>query len=453
MVTIVDASSEHPYGTTSDAIEAAMLARSHATWAEAGAPIAPPNKFGHVLVWLAAGFLGLTVLGMLSVFVGMAFPGPLMSWVSALVPAIGRFAGSDGSGVLFLGSFGIAFVSMLIAVGLGIKGQRMLREAPQLAKRARSARNIGRRRWLWGSAIAMVAVGGALFCVPFIPLFGSAEPAAAMPLDPAYLIGYALAFPGLGLIIWGFKRMGTAWQFGRASAAETQAADPRAPIVLLRSFRDDDLKIMRERTNAKGETETTFVRLEEAIADQFEAFGPLVAIGRPGEKMPTLGAARNYHSDAEWKAAVQSWIDKAQILLLVPGLTPGLGWELAEIERRGHIAKLLVLMPPNVGSAIEGLRQASVIGAAVGALSELATGTDIAEAKRANLQKRWSVLREAMHDVAAFASLPEAVPEGAIVLHLGRDLDPTVVVGPASAQEVDFERAIRLGIYGMFCKT
>ena len=64
------------------------------------------------------------------------------------------------------------------------------------------------------------------------------------------------------------------------SAAEMLAADPRRPILLLRSFRDDDAEIIAG-VDEKGTVATG--RLEEAISPPFSPYGPLVAIGKPGE--------------------------------------------------------------------------------------------------------------------------------------------------------------------------
>jgi hypothetical protein len=63
------------------------------------------------------------------------------------------------------------------------------------------------------------------------------------------------------------------------SADDLRAVDP---IVFLRSFHDDELKV-------KGRD--GYSRLEEIISKQLPLFGPLIAIGKPGELLPTLGAA------------------------------------------------------------------------------------------------------------------------------------------------------------------
>jgi hypothetical protein len=130
-------------------------------------------------------------------------------------------------------------------------------------------------------------------------------------------------------------------QLLQPTASELTAHDARRPIVLLRSFADDDLMVVTGRSK-EGLTTGDF---EESIEDQFAPFGPFVAIGKPGEPLPALGAARDYYSDAEWQDAVAKWMDEALALVVIPGLTGGLGWELETIRQYGHFDKVLVLSP------------------------------------------------------------------------------------------------------------
>jgi len=53
-------------------------------------------------------------------------------------------------------------------------------------------------------------------------------------------------------------------------------------------------------------------------------FGDLVAIGKPGETLPTPGAARLYASDAEWQKDVTSQMQNARLVVIRAGTTGGL---------------------------------------------------------------------------------------------------------------------------------
>ncbi len=255
------------------------------------------------------------------------------------------------------------------------------------------------------------------------------------------------------------------------TAAEVQAADPRRPVLLLRSFRDDDAEIVVS-VDDKGRVETD--RLEEAIAPPFSPYGPLVAIGKPGEPMPHFGAARAYFGDADWKGAIARWMDQALVLLVVPGLTKGLGWEMERIAERRHGHKMLVLMPPPDGflpwQGKVGLGWSLTTGGKFDMAStyqwqpkskwnwqwdskagKMRSTLTIAEEKEALRQQRWANLREAFKAVPGFADLPEKAPEGLIAMHLGTNGEPVLITGPEVPREADYVRAIAFAIYGMKC--
>jgi hypothetical protein len=57
--------------------------------------------------------------------------------------------------------------------------------------------------------------------------------------------------------------------------------------------------------------------------------GPVVAVGRPGEELPLLGAARLYFGDEEWREKVESLISLSQIVIIQAGHTEALEWGLS----------------------------------------------------------------------------------------------------------------------------
>ena len=46
-------------------------------------------------------------------------------------------------------------------------------------------------------------------------------------------------------------------------------------------------------------------------------------------------------------------IARAACIMLIQGRTEGLGWELGEIRRQGHLDKLMLVVPPNRGGGME----------------------------------------------------------------------------------------------------
>src|SRR6185503_8649681 len=145
------------------------------------------------------------------------------------------------------------------------------------------------------------------------------------------------------------------------------ALDGRAPVTYLRPFRDDEAMVGRpirfsfdvfrwsyiltEYTRGgmlRVMSQHGQVRLEQAIEDEVSAIGPFIAIGEPHESHPDFGATRAYFEgdDEAWRTAVQSWIARAALVVVVPGQTKGLGWELGKIQAGGITPKLLLVFPP-----------------------------------------------------------------------------------------------------------
>lgn len=88
-------------------------------------------------------------------------------------------------------------------------------------------------------------------------------------------------------------------RFGRRlRAAELFAAiqaDKRPPILYLRSFEEDRLKVSApslRRTLAERLLGRRMRRFEEVLAWSLSRYGPVTAISPPGRKLATLGAAK-----------------------------------------------------------------------------------------------------------------------------------------------------------------
>ena len=53
----------------------------------------------------------------------------------------------------------------------------------------------------------------------------------------------------------------------------------------------------------------------------------MIAIGQPGEDLPTLGAGRFYVTDDEWQTVITNLMSQAQLVVLQIGSTKGFWWE------------------------------------------------------------------------------------------------------------------------------
>ena len=84
---------------------------------------------------------------------------------------------------------------------------------------------------------------------------------------------------------------------------------------------------------------------ESGIAAGFRGAGNLVAIGRPGEKLATPGAARVYVGDDEWQDKVLELADTADLIVWVYGSTEGLRWEVSKLVESMPPEKLVIALP------------------------------------------------------------------------------------------------------------
>lgn len=164
-------------------------------------------------------------------------------------------------------------------------------------------------------------------------------------------MGQTLSFALLGSMIMTKSRwpIGFAHRLLQPVVRARLEEDERRPIVLLRSFQDDSLKVRTPNTQLVG-LETlageSYSRFEEIIAWRAWRTGPVLAIGQPGTVLQPLGAARDYFSDDEWQAAVDQRAADARAIVMVVGRSPGLVWEVRKILSEGHLAKTVFVLPP-----------------------------------------------------------------------------------------------------------
>lgn len=143
-----------------------------------------------------------------------------------------------------------------------------------------------------------------------------------------------LMFMASGFLIWIGQRLLS------RSAEEQINTDTRAPVIYLRSFNDDDDDI-RNRFMNLGFAETA----EQSLATLLREFGPVIALGRPGDRLPVLGANRTYVVDDQWQDIVEEWLRKARMVILRLGYTDNFFWELETVIRLVEPSKILIYYP------------------------------------------------------------------------------------------------------------
>jgi hypothetical protein len=162
------------------------------------------------------------------------------------------------------------------------------------------------------------------------------------------------------------------------TAEEAEAADPRPPILYLRPFKADRVRFVTEKMrverarnvraaarNARGGLVVSLIasavaevvvllwakgnaggaKGESLFIEPLKALGPVIAIGRPGERIPPVGAARVYAKNDEWQGVVSKALDRAQLVIMFAGSTPGFLWELKHIFGRERFVPTLIILP------------------------------------------------------------------------------------------------------------
>lgn len=119
-------------------------------------------------------------------------------------------------------------------------------------------------------------------------------------------------------------------------------------VLYLRSFADDSLRIRSP--HARGITSRLIAprpqRFEELFVAGIAADGDAIAIGRPGERIPELGALRTYWPDSEWQSAVTSYAQQAEWIVVLAGRSDGVLWEIDHLRKVGLLEKTVIVLPP-----------------------------------------------------------------------------------------------------------
>jgi hypothetical protein len=124
--------------------------------------------------------------------------------------------------------------------------------------------------------------------------------------------------------------------------------DQRPPVIYLRSFADELGEYSGKRFFgnwfARDMLGIPPSEEQRIFAEHMQLIGPYIAIGRPSEPFPELGAARKYVSDDEWRQVVGELIDRAAAVVVQAGRTSGLAWEIGQLIVRAPPRKVLLIL-------------------------------------------------------------------------------------------------------------
>lgn len=141
------------------------------------------------------------------------------------------------------------------------------------------------------------------------------------------------------------------WQM-RAHTAEEELRrnSCRRPVFYLRPFSLDDLIDQPTEGERLGITRPAATS-EQRLARHLSRCGPVVAVGRLGEELPPLGAARFYVGHALWQQKVAEVAKASQMVIVATGVTEGLRWELTHLTESLPPEKLVLWAHPHILSS------------------------------------------------------------------------------------------------------
>jgi len=194
------------------------------------------------------------------------------------------------------------------------------------------------RRPVRGTVYQWLGWTAVLGAVPFMVLTSNISQALAA-------VGGTALFLGGGLLL----RRGM--KHSAPSGADSLARDDRPPIVYLRSFADesDDSRLTSllhgAFTRRISEDVPAWASQEQLLLGKYlSMIGPYVAIGRPGEPLPELGAHRLYVG-GKWEEQVVALLRRARFVVIRAGTTRGLQWELEQVMAAVEPSRVLVILP------------------------------------------------------------------------------------------------------------
>jgi hypothetical protein len=137
-------------------------------------------------------------------------------------------------------------------------------------------------------------------------------------------------------------------QYAAQASAKLIITDTKSHVLYLRAFRSDASTWEQAFFNTFNIFDSSFLSglesEEEQLKEVLLPFGELITIGRPGESLPTPGAARIYTSDEEWKDLVKRKIQAAQLVVIRADATENVFWELTQAVKILNPQKLLILL-------------------------------------------------------------------------------------------------------------
>jgi hypothetical protein len=189
-----------------------------------------------------------------------------------------------------------------------------------------------------------------------VAMFG-AQLASMSGLIPYGLYVMPLLVVGGAALVFGVAALLTFTARTCARAARSRArhslqamtrSDKRRPVLFLRPFHDDQVALKRSSSAyAWLAIDQKTRQLDHILVEEFSWAGPVIAIGRRGQKELPFGAARTFLSDQDWQKEALEMANAARHVVIIIDTTPGVRWELDQLTRPELRAKTLFLYHPD----------------------------------------------------------------------------------------------------------
>ena len=198
---------------------------------------------------------------------------------------------------------------------------------------------------IWFAAAVAIGTGVLAWAVLFRPVRLGFDTACAL---------LALTYAAGRLVVAG-RRLRKQIDAQRAAQSAAMLEDARQPVLYLRQFAYEGQPFVAPVDSDLGPTALPVLRadlsgfetLEDFLAPAIErSLGPFIALGNPQDLLPPLGASRQYLTDRHWKERFGRLAREARAIVLDPGSSGELSWELAFVLREGIAPRMFVIVGP-----------------------------------------------------------------------------------------------------------
>jgi hypothetical protein len=304
-----------------------------------------PSHYG-IALWFSGISLSMWLLAY-AARRGAVWAAVILTIVVSAVPVAGFIASFEerNDPEWWAGFFGALVFTVPAWLGLrAVRASRRLRRIGLSAHTPSSMRGWISEVPLDGRLVhAVIPVALSVFVYACGALFAIAS-ATVVPVPVAALLFYPFAWLGSRLVHRARRRVAKRVQ-------EIRTRDHRAPLLLLRSFADDDLPLERQFNYFARLLQPRFT-LEEFVVNRLWALGPVIAIGQPREALSPVGAAREYVYGPDWQERVIQVMDECVWVVSVLGESAGLIWEYQQILSRGLARRFILVFPTHAPDII-----------------------------------------------------------------------------------------------------